>query len=200
MKAIYLFIIIGIVAMLSSCVTHQSVVAVPANQSVEIDYPEFEAYRVHLKNRSFIGVDVAVLNKESQKQVKGFGLATKSKAEIVVESENKLVLRNNGSTELWVNLGITEEEPATSYIGQDHVQFVLANTSDQPIPLLIPNVMNPNLSPNSESGVDLKKGQEILFRSEGKKYVLLTVDADIEDGAIIDVADVLLERKKVLGL
>ena len=60
--------------------------------------------------------------------------------------------------------------------------------------------MNPNLSPDSMSGVTLKMGQEILFKERGKKYVLLTVDESIQKGDILDVAKLLPERKKELGL
>ena len=60
--------------------------------------------------------------------------------------------------------------------------------------------MNPNLSPYSKSGVELKIGQEIIFKAKGKKYVLLQVDASISDGDIIDVAKLLKEKKAELGL
>ena len=60
--------------------------------------------------------------------------------------------------------------------------------------------MNPNLSPNSKSGVDLKIGQELIFRNRGKRYVLFTVDESIQEGQQVDVYQLLQERKKELGL
>lgn len=41
----------------------------------------------------------------------------------------------------------------------------------QSIPLIIPTVMNPSLSPNSSSGVSLQSGREILYRYKGNTTV-----------------------------
>lgn len=82
----------------------------------------------------------------------------------------------------------------------DHVAFTLHNGSAQSIPLIIPKVMNPNLSPFSNSAVDLKIGQEILFRVKGKNYILFTVDNTIKNGDVIEVDQLLKQRKKELGL
>ena len=60
--------------------------------------------------------------------------------------------------------------------------------------------MNPNLSPNSMSGVTLKMGQEVLFKVRGRKYVLLTVDENIQKDDVLDVAKLLPKRKRELGL
>jgi biopolymer transport protein ExbD len=60
--------------------------------------------------------------------------------------------------------------------------------------------MNPNLSPFSESRVELALGQEILFRENKKKYVLLKVDDQIKNGDVIEVSALLKKRKKELGL
>lgn len=79
------------------------------------------------------------------------------------------------------------------------VPFTLHNSTLQSIPLLIPGVMNPNLSPLSNSGVDLAVGQEIFFKVRGKKYLLLTVTEDLRDEEL-DVAALLKERKRELGL
>jgi hypothetical protein len=94
----------------------------------------------------------------------------------------------------------TKEEAETSITKREYVNFTLLNKSAKSIPLLIPNVMNPNLSPFSSSGVSLKIGQEILFRVNGKKYTLLVVDDSIEEGTEIEVDKLLKERKKELGL
>jgi len=59
--------------------------------------------------------------------------------------------------------------------------------------------MNPNLSPISNSGVDLKVGQEILFKQKGKTYVLLTVDNSYANKKV-DVAKILRLRKEELGI
>jgi|GEM_PF-1187331 len=79
------------------------------------------------------------------------------------------------------------------------VSFTLRNNSMKSIPLKIPNVMNPNLSPMSNSGVTLVVGQKILFKANGKKQLLLVVTEDYE-GTTLDVGKLIKERKKELGL
>jgi hypothetical protein len=61
------------------------------------------------------------------------------------------------------------------------------------IPLLIPGVMNPNLSPFSNSGVTLKIGQEILYRKNRKSRILFVVDDSIEEGSVIEVSQIYKE-------
>ena len=54
--------------------------------------------------------------------------------------------------------------------------------------------MNPNLSPKSKSGVDLKVGQEIFYKYKGRKRLLLRVNNNIKDGDIIDVKELIEEK------
>ena len=82
-------------------------------------------------------------------------------------------------------------------VSEKTVSFTLRNESTRSIPLIIPGVMNPNLSPFSNSGVNLKPGQEIFFRHKGKKRLLLKVDETLE-GQTIKVAKLLKERKDAL--
>jgi len=83
---------------------------------------------------------------------------------------------------------------------KDYINFTLSNTSAKSIPLIIPTVMNPNLSPFSDSGVDLAVGQEIFFKQKGKRYLLLKVDDSINEGDKIDVSELLKSRQESLGL
>lgn len=101
---------------------------------------------------------------------------------------------------LLASCGISKNAEVTKPAKSEYIEFSLLNTSDQSIPLLIPSVMNPNLSPNSRSGLRLKVGQEVLFRNKGKRYVLLTVDNNIKNGDSIDAAELLPKRKAELGL
>ena len=59
--------------------------------------------------------------------------------------------------------------------------------------------MNPNLSPFSNSGVSLKIGQEVFFYEGKKKYLLVSVTADLEGDTII-VNELIKERKIELQL
>ncbi len=79
------------------------------------------------------------------------------------------------------------------------IPFTLRNNSLRSIPLVIPGVMNPNLSPMSNSGVDLEAGQKIFFLVKGKKVLLLEVTEENQD-QVIDVAALIAQRKREEGL
>ena len=89
---------------------------------------------------------------------------------------------------------LEKEELSSNEIDSNYVDFTLRNGSVKDIPLLIPGVMNPNLSPMGNSGVSLKVGQKILFKYKAKKRVLLIVDERLE-GQVIQVHKVLKKRK-----
>lgn len=78
------------------------------------------------------------------------------------------------------------------------VSFTLRNETEKSIPLQIPGVMNPNLSPMSNSGVTLKIGQEIYFFPKGKsifkkKELLLTVTEELA-GKTLKVNELIEKR------
>ena len=75
------------------------------------------------------------------------------------------------------------------------VPFVLQNKTLKAIPLIIPGVMNPNLSPLSQSNVDLAVGQKIFFEKDGKKVLLLEVTEALQ-GQKVNVAKLLKSRAK----
>lgn len=77
------------------------------------------------------------------------------------------------------------------------VTFTFRNNSDRSIPLQIPGVMNPNLSPRSNSGVTLTGGQEIFFTYRGKKTLLLRI-CDEKPGDIVLVDEVIAKRTAAL--
>ncbi len=183
-----------------SCTSEKSIVTVPPGQSIEMDFGNMDSYQATIKNKSFRGVDIAVVSKKNGEQFRGFGIGSKSKQRIMVEKEGKLLFQNRG--EKAVSLAVSAEEKSfpKQPEGIVYKNFTLRNNTAKSIPLIIPTVMNPNLSPFSNSGVSLKIGQEILFREKGKNYVLLTVSNDIMDGEKVDVAKLLKERKKELGI
>lgn len=79
------------------------------------------------------------------------------------------------------------------------VPFTLHNGSAKSIYLNIPGVMNPNLSPVSNSGVDLAVGQKIFFFVKNKKYLLLEVTEDLAGKRLV-VDDLIRERRQELGI
>ena len=91
-----------------------------------------------------------------------------------------------------VDLAIPTSESGVVYVNEtfaantvEGVSFTLANRSLKSIPLQIPGVMNPNLSPMSNSGVSLKIGQEVFFFEGKKKYLLLAVSPELKDQTLI---------------
>ena len=79
------------------------------------------------------------------------------------------------------------------------IPFTLRNSSLKAIYLEIPGVMNPNLSPLSNSGVSLEVGQKIYFFHKGNRYLLLEVNSNNIDKTI-KVPALIKERKIELGL
>lgn len=73
------------------------------------------------------------------------------------------------------------------------------NRSDMSIPLEIPGVMNPNLSPNSKSGVTLERGQKVYFRLDGRRALLLEIK-DEQDGQIVVVNALVAKRTAELAM
>jgi hypothetical protein len=92
------------------------------------------------------------------------------------------------------------DKDQTKANSSEKVRFTLRNNTNESIPLIIPNVMNPNLSPNSDSKVTLKIGQQIFFKNGLKRYVLLEVNNNTGNNDIVDVAQLIITRKKELDL
>lgn len=189
-----------ILSISTSCNSVKSVVFVPPGESVEVDYSSYAVYEARVNNRSGNEVSVSVRSKDTDQQIQGFGLNGGSRARVRVEQGNKLVLRNETGSGSTLNIRIREKVGKAPSSSHNYISFTLQNKSAKAIPLIIPNVMNPNLSPFSKSGVNLKVGQEILFREKGRKYLLLTVDQSIALGSTLNVARLLKDRKAELGL
>jgi hypothetical protein len=76
------------------------------------------------------------------------------------------------------------------------------NGSFYSINLSIPGVMNPNLSPKSNSGVNLDVGQVVYFFSKGKngkKEILFTVSSTWKRDTILQIDEIVKTRKTSLG-
>ena len=178
----------------------QTNLTIAPNQSLQLNYPTIEDLAIEIKNLSNQPLDIATIQTVSGEQLSGFGLAPKGRATIAVPSLALLQISNNSpvKAEIAINpisLPAPKEKPEDLYIS-----FSLRNETAQSIPLIIPGVMNPNLSPFSNSGVRLKIGQQINFRQGLKTYTLLTVSPDIEEGAVLEIGTLLKEKKIELGL
>lgn len=172
-------------------------IEIPANEAVELTYKEFANFDVKIVNSSGKQVDVSVLNPKNGKQVSGFGLGPLGRAVLYVAKGNILKLKNTSSKDISINLHFVDRKPKSSGTSQkETVNFTLHNSSLKSIPLVIPNVMNPNLSPVSNSGVSLEMGQKIYYRKGLSKVLILTVDETIRSGDKIDVAKLVENIKK----
>jgi hypothetical protein len=82
-----------------------------------------------------------------------------------------------------------------------NIHMTFHNGSLQSIPLVIPGVMNPNLSPLSNSGISLDVGQKIYFFPNGKrksKALLFEVDNALKQDTIIEIDELIKKRKVAL--
>ena len=172
-------------------------IEIPARESVELTYAEFADYDVKLNNKSGKQVDVSVLDPGNRKQVSGFGLGPMGNAVLYVAPGNILKLKNTSSNDISITLDFVERRPAPEAdANMETVNFTLHNSSLKSIPLIIPGVMKPNLSPVSNSGVSLKMGQKIYYKKGMNKVLILTVDENIRPGDKIDVAELVSNIKK----
>lgn len=82
---------------------------------------------------------------------------------------------------------------------QKSINFTFHNGSLQSIPLVIPTVMNPNLSPLSNSGITLDMGQVVYYFPNGKKgkqEVLFVVDDTFKDGEVLEIDQLIKAKQK----
>lgn len=88
-----------------------------------------------------------------------------------------------------------------STVRAQSIQFTFHNGSLKSIPLVIPTVMNPNLSPLSNSGISLNIGQNVYFYPKGtskKRELLFTVDDTFQQNQVLEIDQLIEKRKKEL--
>lgn len=180
----------------------QQKISIEAFATSTISDSTYEQYAVRLIRPSH-AIEVAVISKASGRQIRGFGLGRRAKETIQVDRGNALLLTAaDQPTDLKYEIiegpsaSIESVASSSTRSTNRYINLTLHNASLKSIPLIIPTVMNPNLSPMSNSGVSLKIGQEILFRYKGKRRVLLTVTDELVDGDTIEIAALLKARKK----
>jgi hypothetical protein len=86
-----------------------------------------------------------------------------------------------------------------NFTAQKSINFTFHNGSLKSIPLVIPSVMNPNLSPMSNSGVTLDLGQVVYYFPNGKKRkkeVLFVVDDTFKDGDVLQIDQLIKAKQK----
>jgi len=188
-KLVLLFFLIGSLTFGQSA--ERSQLIIPAKQIVQIDYPLYQGFNVKIWNKSKFELGVSARNKKTDTLVKGFGLDPRNSEVLEINKGLYLQFENRYLTPLKVEYtlkkGIGGKKKSSKPLTPQRA-FYLENNTAQSIPLLIPGVMNPNLSPFSRSGVDLPNGQEVFLNLNGKRILILTVTDSIPHGARIDVA------------
>lgn len=182
----------------ASCASYQIVSIPPDTSQLEETACQDSYAKICLRNKSSQEIELSIIDNADNAASSVFGINKKGNVEVTLSSEQKLKITNPSNKKIKVRY-ISKATKAPQRTQEEYVSFTLRNNSAESIPLIIPAVMNPNLSPNSSSSVDLKVGQEILFKANGKKYVLFTVDSTFTNKTI-DVATALKERKKEFGL
>jgi len=169
----------------------RSQLILPPKQIVQINYPLYQGFNVKIWNKSKFDLGVSAREQKTDSLVKGFGLDSGSSAVLEVNKGLYLQFENRYlaplKLEYTLQKGVEGKKKSTKPLTPQRA-FYLENNTAQSIPLRIPGVMNPNLSPFSRSGVDLLNGQKILLDLNGKRILLLTVTDSIPHGARIDVA------------
>ena len=178
----------------------QTNLTISPNQTLQLNYPAIEDLAIEVKNLSNQPLDIATIQTVSGEQLSGFGLAPRGSATVAVPSLGLLQISNNNASKAEIAINPISLPAPKEYPEDTYINFTLRNETPQSIPLIIPGVMNPNLSPFSNSGVRLKIGQQINFRQGLKTYTLLTVSDSIEEGASLEIGTLLKEKKIELGL
>ena len=172
----------------------RSQLILPPKQIVQINYPLYQGFNVKIWNKSKFDLGVSAREQKTDSLVKGFGLDSGSSAVLEVNKGLYLQFENRYLASLKVEYtlqkGVEGKKKSTKPLTPQRA-FYLENNTAQSIPLRIPGVMNPNLSPFSQSGVDLPNGQKIFLDLNGKRILLLTVTDSIPHGARIDVANLI---------
>ena len=171
----------------------QSTVEIPSGGRVQIGYPDQEDLAIELRNKSGKALEVATVNKVSGEKISGFGLGPMGKATVAVAELGLLEISNPSSKDVSIGYSITEAKPVIVAKEDVYINFTLRNETMKSIPLIIPGVMNPNLSPKSNSGVSLKIGQEVKYRKGGRTRVLFVVDEIISEGDVVMVGELLAQ-------
>ena len=168
-----------------------SKILIPPKQIIQINYPLLRNYNLKIWNKSKLDLTISTHKKETDSIIKKFVLVKDSSAllsisnKMYIQFENKYLA--NIKVEYSFQNGTSIKKNKRKSLTPQRA-FYLENNTAQRIPLRIPGIMNPNLSPFSRSGVDLKNGQKIYLDFNGKRILILEVTDSIKHGDRIDIA------------
>lgn len=165
---------------------------ISAQDSIVYVLPEGDYNRVSLHNKSDKELRVQIINLENSKETGGFGLAAQGKVAVDLNPQKGLRLLNPNAQAVRV-LCTAQKQTKNTRLQSNlkEIDFTLVNSSAKSIPLIIPNVMNPNLSPFSKSGVRLEVGQKIYLRRGLSRQLIFQVPDTLSDGVQLDISALL---------
>lgn len=171
-----------------------SKILIPPKQIVQINYPLFRYYNLKIWNKSKFDLTISTHEQKTDSIIKKFIMEKGSSALLSISNEMYIQFKNKYLANLKVEYSFqngpsVKKNKIKSLTPQR--AFYLENNTAQRIPLIIPGVMNPNLSPFSRSGVDLKNGQKIFLDFNGKNILILNVTDSIKHGDRIDVGNLI---------
>tara|TARA_B100000575_G_C23078464_1_gene621243 strand:+ start:56 stop:655 length:600 start_codon:yes stop_codon:yes gene_type:complete len=186
-----LFIILFTPLLIYSQRIETSKILIPPKQIIQINYPLLRNYNLKIWNKSKFDLTISTHNYKTDSIFKKFVMEKGSSTLLRIPNEMYIQFENKYLADLKVEYGFQKG----SSIEKNKIKpltpqraFYLENNTAQSIPLRIPGVMNPNLSPFSRSGVNLKNGQKIYLNFKGKNILILNVTDSIKHGDRIDIA------------
>lgn len=171
-----------------------SKILIPPKQFFLVSYPLSTNYNLKIWNKSKFDLTISTHEQKTDSIIKKFIMEKGSSALLSISNEMYIQFQNKYLANLKVEYSFqngpsvkkNKIKPLTPQRA-----FYLENNTAQRIPLIIPGVMNPNLSPFSRSGVDLKNGQKIFLDFKGKNILILNVTDSIKHGDRIDVGNLI---------
>lgn len=155
----------------------------------ETSFLSSQTYRIRLKNQSKKEVSIRIVNRLSGVISGGFGLSPKGKTKLSINSNQQVLVSNPHLEKVKIRLRTLPKTQRLEPVVKTQLRnFILVNSSAEPLPLIIPGVMNPSLSPYSESRVLLANGQGIYYRKGVKKQLLLVIGEHLKENTKIDMA------------
>ncbi len=171
-----------------------SKILIPPKQIIQINYPLFRYYNLKIWNKSKFDLTVSTHNYKNDSIFKKLVMEKGSSALLSISNGMYIQFENKYFANLKVEYTF-QNGPSTK---KNKIKpltpqraFYLENNTAQRIPLRIPGIMNPSLSPFSRSGVNLKNGQKIYLDFNGKNILILNVTDSIKHGDRIDVGNLI---------
>jgi len=170
---------------------------IKASETIIVQTEATKINHIQIFNSSGHSIAVKVMNPANGGKIRSFNLNALGKATVKVEPKYKLYISNQSKNNIAINVESVIKNMASSETQTKpvYIKFTLHNSTNKSIPLNIPGVMNPNLSPNSDSGVSLKIGQKVFYRKNGRSKLLFEVSNDIKPGDTLDVATLIEEKE-----